>query len=134
MKSVFLFKTKTTKEEFKKVLENLSAVDVTINKNLVDNLNNYDIDDSTSLVLCETIDLSKFLEFGRKHGLRFSSPREVSNDLFNNKINISNSSQKFRGELNDILYSKFDKDDVLDKILFKGIESLTSLDKLILES
>ena len=133
MKSIYLFKTKTTKEEFKKVLENLSAVDVTINKNLVDNLNNYDIDDSTSLVLCDTFDLSKFLEFGRKHGLRFSSPREVSNDLFNNKINISNSSQKFREELNDILYSKFDKDDVLDKILFKGIESLTSLDKLILE-
>ena len=134
MKSIFLFKTITSKEEFEKVLENMSQIDIMVNNNLIDSLNNYDLDDSTSMVICETNDLYRFLEFGNKHGLVFSSPREISNDLFNNKFDISNSTQKFKEELNTILYSRFDKDDVLDKILFEGIDSLTELDKKILEA
>ena len=57
---------------------------------------------------------------------------EVTEELLHGKIDLTEASCEVKEEINNFYIDFFDNDDILDKICSLGMESLTELDKSIL--
>ena len=134
----YLIKTFNSPEEIQNLIEsasdNLAEEDIMkLDFTLFEEYIEYEFDDRNSIVFLDQSKIEKVLEISKIIGFKLDI-REVSKELFNCEFKFTNEHKDFFQMLNDYLFTNFTRDDVLDKILEKGIDSLTDTDKLILSS
>ncbi len=103
----------------------------TFDPSLITKDTSYDIDDNRSVIICDKETLKDVKRFFKSTDLKFII-KEASDMLFMDEIDLSKATDGFKENLLNYIVSNYDTNDVLDKILEKGIESLTKIDKKIL--
>lgn len=95
--------------------------------------NEHDLDEFTCITFVNPKYVSNLLEISKKGNFSMRVV-EASNEIFLNKFDFTGAKEEFIECVNNYILKNFNKDDVLDKINKLGLESLTDIDRLILES
>jgi hypothetical protein len=99
----------------------------------LDWFNEHDLDDFTCITFFNPKYVSNLLEISKRGNFSIRVV-DASNEIFLNKFDFSGAKEEFLECLRSYILKNFNKDDVLDKINKLGLDSLTDIDRIILES
>lgn len=103
-----------------------------IDLNIFDEYVEYEFTENTSIIFIEEDKVKRLIGLSEFIGFKIDV-KEVTKELFEGEYEFSKEHEEFFLLLDEYLQSNFDADDVLDKILRKGMDSLTDTDKSILK-
>lgn len=129
---VYRIDTSLTKEQCENIIDSLTPVEL-------ERLNSYNLiayDEEingkiSSFLITDRYVFTRVLIFLRQIGIEFKYT-DISNDILIGKISFKGTS--FDDEIQNFIKNNITVDIILDKINAFGIESLTELDKICLES
>ena len=93
----------------------------------------HEIDGDRTIVYLTEEDVIDYTELLNKLGFK-AKFKELGDDLFLGKYDIQSANETFKDITHEWIVKNFTINDVLDKILLKGMQSLNQSDKDILES
>lgn len=117
------------KSKFDKPLAFLEIIN--INGDWASNAPSFDLSKSLEFVLIDDTLICDVETALTNYGLNITIT-DVTEALLFGRIDLTNAPEDIKKEINDFYFNIFNNDDILDKICKIGIESLTELDKSIL--
>jgi hypothetical protein len=142
MKKLFKVKALNTKEEVKKINEIVGNREYCLSEysefkddlDLFDTISCIEIEKDIEYVYITTYEImTRVALFMVKMGYKLEI-FEVTKDIFENRIDLSFATEEQNSEVENIIFENFDSNDVLDKINEVGIDSLSNIDRKILET
>lgn len=127
---LFRFKTSLTMEDAIKINESLSPADQEFASQV--DIKSYDVIEDGRFCMyafSDDVNITKAMHLFRKNGVPFKL-KDISENALMGEINVND--VEFKGQLNHWLMENLSVDDVLDKINKHGIESLTDIDRFVL--
>ena len=124
---VYRIDTKLTKEQSDKIVDSLSVLEVERLESY--NLKAFDIEVNgrvSSYIITDRYVLTRIIIFLRSRNINFSY-ENITNKVFFNEVNFED--VYFTKEIEDFIKQNIKLDDILDKINYLGVDSLTEIDK-----
>ena len=124
---VYRIDTKLTKEQSEKIVDSLSILEIERLESY--KLKAFDIEVNSrvsSYIITDRYILSRIIIFLRSRKINFSY-ENITNKVFFNEVNFED--DNFTKEIEDFIKKNITLDDILDKINYLGVDSLTEIDK-----
>ena len=124
---VYRIDTKLTKDQSDKIVDSLSVLEIERLEGY--NLKAFDIEVNgrvSSYIITDRYVLTRIIIFLRSRRINFSY-ENITNKVFFNEVNFED--DNFTKEIEDFIKQNITLDDILDKISYLGVDSLTEIDK-----
>ena len=124
---IYRIDTELTKEQSDKIVNSLSILEIERLESY--NLKAFDIEVNgrvSSYIITDRYVLTRIIIFLRSRRINFSY-ENITNKVFFNEVNFED--DNFTKEIEDFIKQNITLDDILDKISYLGVDSLTEIDK-----
>lgn len=134
-------KSEMTRKEIQNLLSNMNKIEIEIIESLYSSINSVEYIDTSNKVcmfaICSSQDISNLTKLYSKYGIAFTIEDITQQTLMGEEVDLSFQSDDLDKSYIRKLIQEFrdtytTQDIILDKILEKGIESLTDFDKSFL--
>lgn len=92
----------------------------------------FELDELTIIVFINQNSEDLITKISNKFNIKINV-KQITEEIFNNEIKLSTFPKHLKNEIQEYIIEQYGQNDILDKILNKGVESITETDELILK-